>query len=984
MNSRHRIGLARYLKTGQKKGEKLSREERDHVTPLIGSLDLLYQNEMYMAKHLNYAKGNYIHSIISFSKKDEQMIRKMTEQEREKFYQEILQKFNEFYLSGYTPEEIVQYAELHTPKVKKGKTGKVSYIVRKENENGQYLTERVKFLKLQEERFEHIHIGSHLYSPELQKKIKFREHKPEVEDAFCRYLCEKYGLEYAQQNTPKRAGYRPRPITKLTGKALEKYIEDICEKRAFSNNVRKNRGRRKLEQKAEKNMSKTDEISIENIKIEPLDDTISPRPKEQRDDRNLAQKAAKATPSAEFWSKIRSLNIDDVVEYVLEKNFAKPGKISCVEGANKKGEIVKKIRHLDEKNIKIFEGSMTDWLWKFCDLEEKDMKKMYDDLQEKQIARKNNEIANEKPKPELVFSLQTQKQYEKDQVMGFEKVSTEFLVELAEAFKKFPYSSSIFRPLRSDEILKKRMKKAEEIELRNSQIAQGLLPQSAQIKMPYYLENPTTIAAMKKYDYRSSDTVQQFSNVQIFDVDNPIVQRFSQKPYTWEKACDTLEKSGYAGFILTTRSHQKADKFEKLDRQIIRAATGDLFEQDPQAATTQTIQKLHTMNISTFSHEEVIEKFGADKADGKPDTIYIQNQTDRLRFVVVGEQPFTIPAGVDIRKGYDAVREQIAKTFGIEDYVDQATKSDVARFYYPSGTNAALFISSGQKTFDMADLAKKAAEIVAEKQAEKQEARLAKAQSTAPAGTTAIRQNRGIAFQSQYGLYGEQMPYFTIADMDALRQVPFASFLAALNLSPRARPDKGVDVYSCADGGLYGYFEHQQTGNPSVHDFRDASSQKSYDYVGFCAKFLGPNMIQNMKTLAQKLGFQAQKFLKKNSVRMRSAVIQALKSPISEKSDFESAISSFFGNKRVEATRNAIVKDAYTKFEYQADLKLDPDDIYAIQDIVAGRNRQTGSSVFARIFDEKEKTTEVQNNQVDFDDIDDDDEVDHDMNDPSR
>lgn len=978
MNSRHRVGLAKYLRDGRKQGEPLSRQERDQVVPILGSLDLLEQNEKHMAKYVNYTSGNYVHSIIAFSEKDDAMLAAMDPKEREIFLQNLMADFNRFFLSGYDDEDVIQYAEMHIPKTKKVPMKKVSFLNKNDGGDGQYSTEYIKYLKLQEKRFRHIHVGTHAYSPTLQKQIKFREHKPEIEDAFCRYLCEKYDLEYPKKN-PQRANYKPGPVTKLRGKALADFIDTICEQRAHSNRIRKNRGRRKLEQAAEKAAPKKEEVAIENVQLEPIEDTLKPRRKEERTDRNIAQKAAKATPSAEFWAKIRTLNVEDVVDYVIANNYAKSGKISCIEGVNKKGEVVKKIRQVDAQNQKIFEGTMTDFLWKFCDLEEKDMKKMYDDLQQKTIDRKQAQIEAEPQRPELVFSLQTKRQYPKDQAMGFKTFTTKSLVDLADYFKNFSYSSSIFRPLTQNEIDEKIAKKRDEIIAIGDQIAQGILPPSTQPKMPYYLTNPATLAAMKKYAYRTSATLQRFSNVQIFDIDNPIVQRFSQKPYTWQQACDTLEKSGYTGFVMTTRSHQKADKFEKLDRQIIRAATGDLFDQDPQAATAQTIQKLHAMNISTFSHAQVIEKFGADKADGKPDTIYIQNQTDRLRFVVIGEQPFTIPGDVDIRKGYDAVREQIAKKFGIGDYVDQATKSDVARFYFPSGPDAAVYISKGQNVFDMNDLAQKAVEIVTEKQAEKQEARLAKAQSTAPAGTTAIRQNRGIEFRSEYGKYGEHLPYFTIADMDALRQVPFASFLSALNLSPQARRDKGVDVYSCADGGLYGFFEHQQTGNPSVHDFRDASSQKSYDYVGFCAKFLGPNMIQNMKTLAQKLGFHAQKFLKKNSARMRSAVIQALKSPISEKSDFEAAISSFFGNQRVEATRNAIAKDAYTKFEYQADLKLDPDDIEAIQDIVAGRAQQAGSA-FARIFDEKEKTTEVQNDHVDFDDI---DVVDRDISGPS-
>ena len=554
--------------------------------------------------------------------------------------------------------------------------------------------------------------------------------------------------------------------------------------------------------------------------------------------------------------------------------------------------------------------------------------------------------------------------------MGFETFTTDSLVKLAESFKKFSYSSSIFRPLTQKEIDEKIAKKRNEIIASSNQIAQGILPASAQVKMPFYLTNPDMLAAMKKYAYRTSATLLRFSNVQIFDIDNPIAQRFSQKPYTWEMARDTHEKSGYAGFVLTTRSHQKPDKFEKLDRQIIRAATEDLFDQDPQAATTQTIQKLHAMNISTFSHSEVIEKFGADKADGKPDTIYIQNQTDRLRFVVIGEQPFTIPGDVDIRKGYDAVREQIAQKFGIEDYVDQATKSDVARFYYPSGPDAAVFFSTGQKTFDMADLAKKAAEIVVEKQAEKQEARLTKAQNNAPAGTTAIRQNRGIAFQSQYGLYGEGMPYLEVADLEKIRLEPFASILSELNLSPQARPDKGANTYSCSDGGLYSMYDHQTTGHPWVHDFREKSSTKSYDFPGFLEHILkNKDTMKNLKILGKGVKDDIQFFIRKNTARMRLAVKRVLEGQPKTKADLEANISTFFNGQTLTATNSAIVKSQYLKFDYIADLKLDIDEINQIQDIVSGRTAQAqASSAMTAILNkaQQQQEKEVDQNSEDM------------------
>lgn len=162
-------GLAYYLRHGIKKGEPLTRLERDIPVPLMGSLEAFEAIENWMKGNVKYKGGNYRHITISFSENDMEKISTLSKEEQIKFMQNIIKQVLSFYLPGYTEEEIQAYAEAHYPLTKMNPDGTTKKL--------------------------HIHLAVPMYSPALGKKMNFRPFNVYEDDRFQEYLNKKYNLD---------------------------------------------------------------------------------------------------------------------------------------------------------------------------------------------------------------------------------------------------------------------------------------------------------------------------------------------------------------------------------------------------------------------------------------------------------------------------------------------------------------------------------------------------------------------------------------------------------------------------------------------------------------------------------------------------------------------------------------------------------------------------------------------------------------------
>lgn len=121
-------GLAKYLREGRKKDSNFSREERDIVNPIWGSLDEFEKIENYVLNEKKFSEIS-MHISFGFSDNDYQKIESLpTKEERNALMQELVQDYIKHHYSGYEiNNELNYYAELHYPKLKYDEHGSKKY-----------------------------------------------------------------------------------------------------------------------------------------------------------------------------------------------------------------------------------------------------------------------------------------------------------------------------------------------------------------------------------------------------------------------------------------------------------------------------------------------------------------------------------------------------------------------------------------------------------------------------------------------------------------------------------------------------------------------------------------------------------------------------------------------------------------------------------------------------------------------------------------
>ena len=120
--------MAKYLREGRKKDSNFSREERDIVNPIWGSLDEFEKIENYVLNEKKFSEIS-MHISFGFSDNDYQKIESLpTKEERNALMQELVQDYIKHHYSGYEiNNELNYYAELHYPKLKYDEHGSKKY-----------------------------------------------------------------------------------------------------------------------------------------------------------------------------------------------------------------------------------------------------------------------------------------------------------------------------------------------------------------------------------------------------------------------------------------------------------------------------------------------------------------------------------------------------------------------------------------------------------------------------------------------------------------------------------------------------------------------------------------------------------------------------------------------------------------------------------------------------------------------------------------
>ena len=182
-------GLAQYLKSGKRKDSLLSRNEKDKVVPLYGSLYLLEKAEEYLNKKKTW-KNNYEHITISFSDEDIKELESLSNFDEEMALKDIAKIMIAHRTSGYDIEhEVIAYSELHDPKIKEEKN---------------HFTGEIK------KRRKHIHIGISYLNPLSDTKLQTTFFSNSyISDTVDKYISKKYNLTV------------PKPKIKIGGKMNE-------------------------------------------------------------------------------------------------------------------------------------------------------------------------------------------------------------------------------------------------------------------------------------------------------------------------------------------------------------------------------------------------------------------------------------------------------------------------------------------------------------------------------------------------------------------------------------------------------------------------------------------------------------------------------------------------------------------------------------------------------------------------------------------
>lgn len=951
-------GGAQYLREGHKKGEPLGRLERDTVIPISGSLLLLEQQEKLARDNVEYAGGNYRHATFSFSPRDMAKINQMSDNERQKFYSDLISDFHAFYLTGYDESEYVSYAEAHRPKTKSEthwKTGK-------------------------KEKLEHIHLFDNLYGFD-GRQIRFRPFSRLSDDRFQRYLCEKYDLddpkdflvqqkpdndreslkhffadveteadiielcqnyniEYRLVETKKNRYYSieyegksynlrgrdfpscqkatdpnnptPRVAQKLTGEALQQWVFDQIESRASEIQKRKAGKRMKPQPQQEKPID-IDQIDIE--KDAPKDIVLeAPADKDERNYVASAVQAAKVEKN-DYFAKLGSLDPKLVLDFCKYKNWASPKFEYELDPAQPT-----KIQAKNLQNGRTSSVSIGDFLTKtnHCALSFQDRTEVVEKLFDFQKKSAPSPLPFEIVVSEKVADLYpaNEKTGIFDRTGGFEAKKLENMDQLAEIMQTKIYSSSIYKPLSEAEILQKIDEKID-----------------AGKAIPKYLDPKNPI--LTNYGYRDSAHVASHGNALFFDIDNSLADRVRTPVLSIDELAEKVAKSGILAMIVTTKSHQKP-KLESVS---------------PQDAEKIKREGIDMGGVELLSKSDFCAKYPeipAPRSD-EEGRMFGLNQTDKMRLVVFSNSRFSIKKQFDDPREqrkyeiqcYEKLRDDVAKHIGILENVDQSTEQDVARIYYPSGQNSIIkkFDKDGLKYFDFAAKMQNIEPgILLKIEAEK----LGRAQAQAAKTDYRVQQvvrNGQKTFEKTYSprpTTGKEYPL--LIDFQAVNNLEPVELFQAYGINYQLRPDKGTEVYdveigkrmllSTARGGdriMYYDFLNPQRGGFDNMELIDKHLDRS------CG-----SLFLKIQKLGTKLKRAAFGFFKKNRDGVRRFLLEQLQRKNITKQAIEQNFREKFGVKQAMLMKNQIILAKNSFFFDKRDLDLDAADQQKLERISQG------------------------------------------------
>lgn len=197
---RAKSGLSKYLRDGKKENSIYSRDDKDIVIPILGSLDDFERAENYCAQNKNWNE-NYMHITFGFSDSDWQKIESLpTKEQQNTLMRELVQDYIKHHFSGYDIEnEIIAYSELHYPKLKFDEHGN--------------------------KRYPHIHLGISFLNPLSDTKLRNLFAKNSYYDeAMVRKSNYKFGFEQT-----KRRKFRIKNFDSQVGRDRREWIELLDE-----------------------------------------------------------------------------------------------------------------------------------------------------------------------------------------------------------------------------------------------------------------------------------------------------------------------------------------------------------------------------------------------------------------------------------------------------------------------------------------------------------------------------------------------------------------------------------------------------------------------------------------------------------------------------------------------------------------------------------------------------------------------------------
>lgn len=949
-------GLAEYLRNGVKKGEPLKRLERDIPIPLLGSLDAFEACEKYAKDRVDYAGGNYRHITFSFSRRDMEKINAMSEEERIAFYQQIIQDFINFYMPGYEPEEYVAYGEAHRPLTKT--EAKRKYFIEEEEKNwdvrhpGTHMV-----ISMDKEKLEHIHLGVMTYSPTLDKQIRFRRADGFSENMFQRYINEKYGLDNPQNFLSikkerldrkdlselfkdvtnedeilmicKRYGFEPRLVeTKrnryysieykkqtfnlrghffeaceavtnpnFSGKRsktmsfeeLEAWVKEQTEIKRKDNIKRKGSKMNEEQPQAPVTNELSHEAQIETLPdVKPTDQPLV-IPEDKPQDRSEVKELAKKPETHSLIDLLNSLDLEKLLNYVKSKGWLSTRYKYDIDKTTNKFFAT----DLKDKNQRQSKVSISDFLAKpnHCNLSLEIRQQVANDLSKDM----SNQLDKELPKP-IILSHQVAPLYpavnggNPDVSGGHEQVVCDTYKELADIIKKEVYSSAIYYPrieAEIDEVIQQKVDKGQEV--------------------PKYLTNPRTREIMTTYGYRDSNHVKKFANVLIYDIDNSLTDQLdNHKTYSLTEAYTALGTSGYYGIVATTKSHQipKAESIPPKRKDEALDYFGD---------------KLLTKSELLAQNPNINQNLSDEK-----DRLFAINQVDKMRFVVFGKEPFTISKKFTEaskqkafeRACYDELRTRVAKKFGIEKFVDKATK-DTARIYNPSNENAIIKPFEGKILLDFKEMLKTIEPKIEQKMKAKEVERVEKQQK---AYETTLQ-------TPTLTLSGKQ--YVQEIDFGKLcREVHVPDVLKAYGVAYKIDTKKGPQVYVTSDQVLSVV---PGVDRDMITDFKSSSTQ-AFDVRQLILQYTPyqNNLLEAFKHFGVKFSGKANEFIQKNITAAKNYINEALSKTKITKQEFEEGFSSLFGGHyKTNLSQSSInygksQGKVVVQFKFDKDLNLDP------------------------------------------------------------